>query len=53
VDGAAGPSAEGATTLRDALSLMITAGSRSLVVLDGEGRARGVVTLDVLAGLAE
>jgi osmoprotectant transport system ATP-binding protein len=53
VDGSAGPSVAGSTTLRDALSLMITAGSRSLVVLDGDGRARGVVTLEVLAGLAE
>jgi osmoprotectant transport system ATP-binding protein len=53
VDGAGGPSAEGSTTLRDALSLMITAGSRSLVVLDADGRARGVVTLDAIAGLAE
>jgi len=53
LDGADGPGADGSTTLRDALSLMITAGSRSLVVLDGDGRARGVVTLDVLAGLAE
>jgi osmoprotectant transport system ATP-binding protein len=53
LDGAASPSADETTTLRDALSLMITAGSRSLVVLDGEGRARGMVTLDVLAGLAE
>jgi CBS domain-containing protein len=42
----------GSTTLRDALSLMITAGSRSLVVVDDAGEARGVVTLDALAGLA-
>jgi osmoprotectant transport system ATP-binding protein len=51
VDGAAGPRAPGSTTLRDALSLMITAGSRSLVVIDGDGSARGVVTLDALANL--
>jgi osmoprotectant transport system ATP-binding protein len=51
VDGAAGPRAPGSTTLRDVLSLMITAGSRSLVVIDGDGSARGVVTLDALANL--
>ncbi|MGH3132223.1 MAG: ABC transporter ATP-binding protein [Gaiellaceae bacterium] len=45
------PRAEGSTTLRDALSTMITAGSQSLVVVDGEGEARGVVTLDALAAL--
>jgi osmoprotectant transport system ATP-binding protein len=52
-DGTPGVTAEGSTTLRDALSLMITAGSRSVVVLDAAGQARGVVTLDALAGLAE
>ena len=31
------PRAVGSTTLRDAVSLMITAGSRELVVLDGDG----------------
>jgi osmoprotectant transport system ATP-binding protein len=46
------PHAEGSTTLRDALSLMITSGSRSLVVLDGDRVERGVVTLDMLAELA-
>jgi osmoprotectant transport system ATP-binding protein len=51
LDGARGPSAPGSTTLRDALSLMITTGSRSLVVLDGDERPRGVITLDVLAEL--
>jgi osmoprotectant transport system ATP-binding protein len=53
LDGTRGVTAEGSTTLRDALSLMITAGSRSLVVVDDAGEARGVVTLDALAGLAE
>ena len=43
----------GSTTLRDALSQMITAGCRSLVVVDGEGRPRGVVTLESLTGGAE
>ena len=31
---------------------MITAGSRELVVLDGDGAERGLVTLDLLAELA-
>jgi osmoprotectant transport system ATP-binding protein len=44
-------SAGGSTTLRDALSLMITAGSKSLVVTDADGDPRGVVTLDTLAEL--
>jgi osmoprotectant transport system ATP-binding protein len=52
-DGATGPRADGSTTLRDALSAMITSGSRSLVVVGADGEALGVVTLDVLAGLAE
>ena len=30
---------------------MITAGARSVVVVDGDGEPRGVVTLDVLAEL--
>jgi osmoprotectant transport system ATP-binding protein len=51
LDGAEGPRANGSTTLRDALSMMITAGSRSLIVLDDSGEPRGVVTLDVLATL--
>jgi osmoprotectant transport system ATP-binding protein len=49
--GAVATRAPGSTTLRDALSLMITDGSRALVVLDDEGNPRGVVTLDVLAEL--
>jgi osmoprotectant transport system ATP-binding protein len=51
LDGAEGPRANGSTTLRDALSLMITTGSRSVVVVDDGDRPRGVVTLDVLAEL--
>jgi osmoprotectant transport system ATP-binding protein len=53
LDGSEAPRAASDTTLRDALSLMITAGSRSLVVLDGDRSERGVVTLDMLAELAE
>ena len=51
-DEVTGPRAESSTTLRDALSLMITARSRSLVVVDRDGEALGVVTLDALADLA-
>lgn len=43
-------SADGATTLRDALSLMLSEGSRSLAVTDG-GEQRGVLTLDRLSEL--
>jgi osmoprotectant transport system ATP-binding protein len=48
-DGAVAPSAPGSTTLRDALSLMITAGSKALVVQDDAGVPRGVVTIDEFA----
>ena len=52
LDGAVGPTAPASTTLRDALSLMITQHARSLVVVDDNGGApQGVVTLDVLAEL--
>jgi len=37
--------------LRDALSQMITAGTRSLVVLDGTGAPQGVVTMESLTGV--
>jgi osmoprotectant transport system ATP-binding protein len=50
-DGALGPRADGKTTLRDALSMMIAARSRSLVVVDEAGDPVGAVTLDTLAGL--
>jgi osmoprotectant transport system ATP-binding protein len=49
LDGAVGPRVDGSTTLRDALSLMLTAGSQAVVVVDGNGEPRGVVTLDALA----
>jgi osmoprotectant transport system ATP-binding protein len=51
LDGLDRPYADGATTLRDALSQMITAGSSSLVVRDASGEPHGVVTLDMLAEL--
>jgi len=52
LDGVAAPTAEASTTLRDALSQMIASGTRSLVVVDGSGAPRGVVTLETLAGAA-
>jgi osmoprotectant transport system ATP-binding protein len=51
LDGVVRPSTPGSTTLRDALSLMLTAGSRSLDVLGDDGEPRGVVTLEALANL--
>jgi osmoprotectant transport system ATP-binding protein len=53
LDGASGPTAAGSTTLRDALSLMLTSGERSLVVLSEDGTPRGVVTFDTLAEVHE
>jgi osmoprotectant transport system ATP-binding protein len=51
LDGTVAPHALPSTTLRDALSTMIEAQARSLVVTDGDGRDLGVVTLDAIAGL--
>ena len=51
LDGAMRPSAAGSTTLRDALSLMLTARSQSIVVLDDQDEPRGVVTFEALAEL--
>ena len=51
LDGVTAPAATGSTSLRDALSLMLTSGSSSLVVLDDSGTPRGVVTLDALTTL--
>jgi osmoprotectant transport system ATP-binding protein len=53
LDGAIDLRADAGTSLRDALSLMITHGSRSLVVTNADGEPKGVVTLDALATLAE
>ncbi len=49
-NGVVAPSASPDTTLRDALSLMLSEGSRSLVVID-DGRPAGVLTLDRLSEL--
>ena len=40
------PRAELSTTLRDALSLMLTEGARDLVVVDAEGQSLGRVSFD-------
>ncbi len=53
LDGPIDLRADASTSLRDALSLMITHGSRSLVVTNSDGEPKGVVTLDALATLAE
>jgi osmoprotectant transport system ATP-binding protein len=53
LDGPIDLRADSGTSLRDALSLMITHGSRSLVVTNADGEPKGVVTLDALATLAE
>jgi len=50
-DGVDAPRVPAATTLRDALSTMIEAGTRTLVVEDGSGRELGLVTMDTIAGL--
>jgi osmoprotectant transport system ATP-binding protein len=49
LNGASAPALEGSTTLRDALSLMLTEGSRLVVVLDGNGRPSGTVSLEALS----
>src|ERR687893_227206 len=43
LDGTVPTRAPGSTTLRDALSLMITNGSRAVVVLDEQGKPQGIV----------
>ena len=50
LNGQAGPRADAETTLRDALSLMLSEGSRTLVVT-ADGRPTGVLTLDRLSEL--
>jgi osmoprotectant transport system ATP-binding protein len=39
------------TSLRDALSLMLTEGATQLVVLDGDGQATGTVSLEAIAAV--
>jgi osmoprotectant transport system ATP-binding protein len=50
-DGVVAPVAADATTLRDALSLMLSEGSRQLVVAGPDGQPRGVLTLERLTEL--
>ena len=49
LDGVTGPRLEGATTLRDALSFMLSEGTRVVVVLDADGAPRGTLSLDALS----
>jgi osmoprotectant transport system ATP-binding protein len=49
-NGVVSPSATADTTLRDALSLMLSEGSRTIVVVDDDG-PRGVLTLERLSEL--
>src|SRR5512132_312136 len=49
LDGAVGPQVVARTTLRDARSLVLTEGTRLVVVVDDEGRPRGTVTLETLS----
>jgi len=48
---AAGLRLEASTTLRDALSQLLTAGERQCLVVDAEGNALGVLTIDHLSAL--
>jgi osmoprotectant transport system ATP-binding protein len=45
------PEAAPETTLRDALSLMLTEGSSALVVREGDGQVRGYLTLEAVSRL--
>jgi osmoprotectant transport system ATP-binding protein len=51
VNGVVAPVAGDGTTLRDALSLMLSEGSRQLAVVGEDGNPRGVLTLDRLTEL--
>jgi osmoprotectant transport system ATP-binding protein len=51
VNGRVAPAAPDGTTLRDALSLMLSAGSRELVVVGPDEQPRGVLTLERLTEL--
>ena len=50
-NGVVAPVADDGTTLRDALSLMLSEGSRQLAVVDGDGKPRGVLTFERLTEL--
>jgi osmoprotectant transport system ATP-binding protein len=51
VNGVVGPVAEDSTTLRDALSLMLSEGSQELLVVGPNQEPRGVLTIDRLTEL--
>ena len=51
LNGLVGPTAPDGTTLRDALSLMLSEGSRTLVVVGPDEQPRGVLTFDRLTEL--
>jgi osmoprotectant transport system ATP-binding protein len=51
LNGVVGPVADDGTTLRDALSLMLSEGSGELVVVDGGGAPRGRLTIERLTEL--
>jgi osmoprotectant transport system ATP-binding protein len=49
LDGVSGPTLGESTTLREALSLMLSDGSRAIIVVDGDGNPRGTLSLDALS----
>jgi osmoprotectant transport system ATP-binding protein len=49
LDGVSGPTLGEGTTLREALSLMLSEGSRAIIVVDGDGTPRGSLSLDALS----
>ena len=49
LDGVSGPTLGETTTLREALSLMLSEGSRAIIVVDGDGQPRGTLSLDSLS----
>jgi osmoprotectant transport system ATP-binding protein len=48
-----GPTATRSTSLRDALSLVLTDGARPLVVLEDDGRVAGLVSVEVISQALE
>ena len=50
-DGAGAPEASSKTTLRDALSLMLTEGSSGVIVRGEDGGVQGYLTFDVVSRL--
>jgi osmoprotectant transport system ATP-binding protein len=51
VDDPGAPRLDGSTTLRDALSLMLSAGSRQCVIVDSDGNAVGSLSIDQVSAL--